>query len=50
MLSQTTDPTVLESQLTQTVRRDLKEMLNIELRRLNLKLKPYHYDQKVTIV
>lgn len=49
-LSQTTDPTVLESQITQTVRRDLKEMLNIELRRLNLKLKPYHYDQKVTIV
>ena len=49
-LSQTTDPTVLESQITQTVRRDLKEMLNIKLRRLNLKLKPYHYDQKVTIV
>lgn len=49
-LAKNADLSVLETKISQAVAKDLKEMLRIDLSRLNVSLQPYHYGQKVTII
>ncbi|KRL01279.1 alkaline shock response membrane anchor protein AmaP [Liquorilactobacillus capillatus] len=49
-LISTTDIDILEKDIAATIQTNLKQILNIDLKHLTLKLTPYHDGDKVTVI
>ncbi len=50
MLSQRSNPQLLQRNIQHTIARDLKQQFDIELRKLKVNLKPYSHKQSVAII
>lgn len=50
MLSQRSDPQLLQRTIQHTITQNLKQRFNIDLRKLKVNLKPYDHKQTIAII